>query len=229
MAEKDPGFCSEAELRTSFLKTATADLWAQRPSFDHERFVEERSWSDGRADAVWAGVIGELLPDSNVAQILRGRTASRIVADLRPRSPRTKSRLLSISGVSRATFQPILRGIVEVGLAKQTRTGSYILGESFPGSSVEFCAFEFKLRDWQRAFYQALRYRAFAHRVYIVMPALRTVRAADQAARFRVFGLGLIEHDPTGRSRRLVRARKGAPRSRPSFVRGLADLAAEFV
>lgn len=214
----------EDELRRSFLATAIPSLWTSAASFDAEHVLEERSWSDGRADAVWAGVIGQIRPCEKIG-LLRDPVASRIVADLCPRAPRTEPRLLAASGVTRATFRSTLSRLVAERFVQPTETGSFVLGIAFPAWSAEFCAFEFKLRDWRRAFYQALRYRAFAHRVYIVLPKSTTGGALDQAERFRTFGIGLIEHDPEGTSRALIRARKAQPRSRASYMRAMADLA----
>ncbi len=214
----------EQELQDSFLGTATADLWSPKADFDAEQILEECSWADGRADAVWAGIQGELSYCNTRAEVLADPVVSRIVAELHSRAPRTEERLYSVSGVSYASFRSALWQAADAKLAQATSTGAFVLGGSFPTSSVELCAFEFKLRDWNRAFYQALRYRSFAHRVYIVMPPATTHRLIEIADRFRVFGIGLIEHAADGTSHRRILARKQRPRSRPSFMRAIAEL-----
>lgn len=57
-------------------------------------------------------------------------------------------------------------------------------------------AFEFKMKDWKRGATQASRYRAYAARTILVMPA----RAIDPALRFlnsfQIVDLGLWSFDP---------------------------------
>lgn len=215
----------EQDLQDSFLAQARSELWAPRARFDTEQILEECSWSDGRADAVWAGFQGSFTYCENLAGTLADHTVSRIVAELRFALPCTESRLIAAAGVGLGTFRSALYRAMDVGLITQTQSGSFLLGPAFPEVSVEICAFEFKLRDWKRALYQAARYRAFSHRVYVVMPSNATKRPSEFVHLFHTFGIGLIEHDPDGRSRRLTLARKQKPRSRPSFVRAIAEFA----
>lgn len=219
-----PTFRWEEDLGDSFLAETSAAAWAPRARYELEHVLRECSWSDGRADAVWAGIRGRLL-EASVAQILRDPVASRIVATLRPRSPRTEESLLSSSGVTRSTFRPVLGRVLELGIATVTDSGSFLLGEAYSRPSIELCAFEFKLKDWRRAFYQALRYRSFAHRVYVVMPESHARLALGSEDRFKTFGVGLIAHGFGGKSSILVRSPKNRPRSPASLVRAIADFA----
>jgi len=221
---KHPVFDWEEDLQASFLESASHDLWAPQREYDGEYVFEECSWSDGRADAVWAGIRGEVYECEVVSAALANPPVSRIVAALAPRTPRSERRLFDACGVAPATFRSALTQAIEAELAEETQSGRFILGAAVPSSEVELCAFEFKLRDWRRALYQALRYRSFSHRVYIVRPTGRVNRALEESHRFRQFGVGLIEHCTDGSSKRRILARHQRPRSRPSFVRALGDL-----
>lgn len=215
----------EEDLRKSFLEHANPSLWTRPGAFDSHRVLKETEWSSGRADAVWAGILGKI-DDPATLQVLRQPVASRVVAALRRQSPRTETSLLKASGVMRATFRPVLARLIDVELVAEHGQASFVLGSAFPEWTMELCAFEFKLTNWRRAFYQALRYRAYAHRVYIVMPPSSVGPALEHEDRFHKFGIGLIEHDDRGRSETLVRVRKGEPHSRSSYVRAMADVAA---
>jgi hypothetical protein len=85
------------------------------------------------------------------------------------------------------------------------------------------CAFEFKLEDWKRAFYQALRYRTFSHRVFVVMPLNVFENLARHFDRFKRFNVGLIAHNDDGTSRTMLRPRKRAPTSRSNYIRAVGE------
>lgn len=88
---------------------------------------------------------------------------------------------------------------------------------------VEIVAFEFKLYDWKRAFYQATRYRTFAHRVYVVMPSYVVGRAEQAHESFRTQNIGLISYDESGATR-LLPSLKRNPKSPSSFLQAIGML-----
>lgn len=68
----------------------------------------------------------------------------------------------------------------------------------------QLTAFELKVRDWRRAFAQAIRYRYFADRAIVVLPPRIASRAAAFLDAFRRHGVGLWSFDPeAGEIRRL--------------------------
>lgn len=52
-------------------------------------------------------------------------------------------------------------------------------------------AFEFKLTDWRKGATQAMRYRSYAHRTFLVMPPTAAIRAAQHLASFQSLDIGL--------------------------------------
>jgi len=58
-------------------------------------------------------------------------------------------------------------------------------------SSGRLDAFEFKLTDWRKGATQAMRYRSYAHRVFLVMPPVPALRAAQHLEAFRDLEIGL--------------------------------------
>lgn len=218
----------EDDLRESFRAHSDSSLWCRLPGLKLELTFEESTCSNGRADLVWAAVARgwPRRRRKEVASLLRQPTCSRILAALKPRSPRTTSFLFRRTGVGPATFRASMRRLLGAKLVSETEKGSFVLGPSFPGAEVEFCAFEFKLDDWKRAFQQALRYRTFSHRVFVVMPLAMVDNLNRQVDRFRRFNVGLIAHNKDGRSTTVLRPRKRLPTSRPSFIRAVGELIA---
>ncbi|NQT40614.1 MAG: hypothetical protein HQ581_24185 [Planctomycetes bacterium] len=99
-----------------------------------------------------------------------------------------------------------------------------MLGPQFDFPRIEICSFEFKLENWKRAFYQAKRYRAFSHRVFVVMPPAAARRVNGSAEHFRRFNVGLITHDANGDSKRILPSRKRKPISRAGLIRAVGML-----
>ena len=80
---------------------------------------------------------------------------------------------------------------------------------------VEIIAYEGKLHNWRRAFYQALNYRTFCHSVWIVMPPAGARNARKIAGAFQVNDIGLIAVHEDGRtSIEIKRGKRRWPASR---------------
>lgn len=58
-------------------------------------------------------------------------------------------------------------------------------------SSGRLDAFEFKLADWRKGATQAMRYRSYAHRSFLVMPPTAAIRAAQHLESFVNLRIGL--------------------------------------
>ncbi len=218
----------EEELRQSFLNRACPTLWSRAGATVQHRTFIESSCSEGRADWVWGGIRCDwpkgVSPE--IGSLLRQPACSRILATLKPKSPRRKEYLLRRSGVAPATFRRHLLDLVEHDLVRDLDDNRYILGPAFVEPKIEICSFEFKLDNWKRAFYQAKRYRTFSHRVFVVMPSQIVGRLVDHMDAFRRFNIGLISHDSDGSSERIVSSRKREPISRNGFIQALGLLLA---
>jgi hypothetical protein len=218
----------ERQLQASFQTNADRSLWCRLPRVSLELTFRESTCSNGRADLVWAGIAAHWprRRHKEVSLLLRQPTCSRILAELKPRAARTEAFLARRAGVTQPTFRHWMRRLLASALARKTGRARYILGSSFPGTEVEFCAFEFKLNDWKRAFCQALRYRTFSHRVFVVMPVNMLDNLTRHVDRFKRFNVGLIAHCDDGTSETLMRPKKRLPTSRPNFIRALGQLIA---
>ncbi|MCH8046450.1 MAG: hypothetical protein IID44_22310 [Planctomycetes bacterium] len=219
----------EEELRQSFLKRACPTLWSRAGATVPQRTFIESTCSDGRADWVWAGIRCDW-PEGvspEIGSLLRQPACSRILATLKPKSPRREEYFQWRSGVAPSTFRRHLSDLVEHELVSDLGGNRYILGPAFAEPQIEICSFEFKLDNWKRAFHQAKRYRTFSHRVFVVMPSQVIARLRDHLDAFRRFNIGLISHDSDGSSERIVASRKREPISRNGFIQALGSLLAQ--
>ena len=141
-----------------------------------------------------------------------------------PQAVRRESFLHARSGVAAPTFRRWLAELVATRLVHDLGDGRYVLGPQFAIPQIEICSFEFKLKNWRRAFYQAKRYRTFSHRVFVVMPCSTVGRVNGALEHFRRFNIGLISHGAKGVSERVLPSQKREPMSRAGLIRALGML-----
>lgn len=208
---------SEEELSAVFEKALQNGSWARHyPPIKH--FARELTCQQGRPDFVASpvriGLLGKAKRE-RLAQALYNPSTARMLSLAKWKSPRTEDYFLKASGFSLPVVRRSLAALEDWRYLEQTKTGSFILTPNFPALRWELWAFELKLGHWQRALYQALQYRAFAHRVAIVVPERWAHRVEAQVDRFRKLKVGVIVLDEQNSTMRfIVRPAKGQPASR---------------
>lgn len=219
-------FRSEEQLVESFIEYTPPSVWTRSAGGVGVRTTFESTCSEGRADWVWAASARgwNLEMTEQVAELLQNPTSSLVLSLLKIDAVRTEHYLHNRAGVSRATLRRALTELIKWGLVDVPSDGRFVLGENFEVPDLEICAFEFKLDNWRRAFYQATRYRSFSHRVYVVMPESTVHRAFDCLASFRQQNIGLLSHSPDKGSTRVLSSRKRRPRSRSGFIKAVGML-----
>lgn len=224
-------FESEQQLVESFLEKADPALWTRSANAAsiakvHVKTRFESNCSDGQADWVWSASRQPWRADlcEQSTTLIQNPTCARILSMLKPSAPRREAFLKDRSGVSEATFRRTLGQLTEAKLIALVDNGSYVLGERAKLPNAEVVAFEFKLENWKRAFYQATRYRSFAHRVYVVLPSNVAHRCEPMHDAFRVQNVGLLSHDSEAGGSRVLPSSKKTPRSRANYLKALAML-----
>ncbi len=224
-----PTFQSENELRNCFEATAPYCLWQRAIKDRVAVFIRETRCSPGRADSLWASYQASTFPKYSClsAALLQKPTYSRILSLLKPTAGRSEEYLYERTGVARATLRRMLRQLLDEELIVRTDApdSRFRLGNKFALPHLHLCAFEFKMRDWQRALYQAIRYRSFSHRVYVVMPPQAAANAFRHASAFEATGVGLLSFHPERGAERLVVAACSNPTSRRRFIRAVGLVA----
>lgn len=202
----------EHELSKSFQATTCPRLWSRNHAGTWV-VAHESTCSEGRADIVW-GRFGKGWSPAHLrphAALLQNPTASRILSTLRRRAAQDQDQAYQRVGVTLPVFRKWLRALIEAKLVTATRDGRFraIPRKRFP--SIEICAFELKLKNWQRALYQATRYRSFSDKVFVVMPTESARTAYKHRETFQKANIGLVSHDASGKSVVLIRPLKRAP------------------
>ncbi len=148
----------------------------------------------------------------------------------------TGADLAESTGLSESGVRRCISDLRSAGIVEKVSDDSYVIAPPFadfvPNPGIELWAYELKLEDWVQAFYQALRYKAFAHRVWVVVPEDFVHRAERQNRRLLRFRVGLLAVDAKRRKvRTVIAAPEGAPASRAdhlfatsSFLRKLDEM-----
>lgn len=223
---QDYRFESEQAFANSFIRNAPPTLWtAESKVSGFLRCVAESTCSDGRADWVWASsdACWKSLSIRGAEGLLQNPACSRILSTLSRINNAEESFLLNSAGISKSTFRRLTDQLSNIGLIAIRSDQRYTLGEKWNLPKVEIVAFEFKLYDWKRAFYQATRYRTFAHRVFVVMPTYSIKRAEKAIDSFRSQNVGLISHDESG-SKRIVHSLRRSPNSSSAYLQAMGML-----
>jgi len=219
-------FETEDELRKSFIERADVATWSTGELNGHIRTVIESTCSEGRADWVWAHFgcnWHDEIPD-DWSSLMRQPSCSRLIAYLL-HSPESDAQAMTDRlGYSRRSFQRYTSALLNAQMIEVRECGSFSLSQSFRMPETEICSFEFKLENWRRAFNQAKRYRAFSHRVYVVMPSDRVHRAEPHLSLFEKFNIGLISHAPDGTTKQMLRSEKREPETWSNFIQAIGLL-----
>jgi hypothetical protein len=158
------------------------------------------------------------------SRLLRLPSVAELMARLHARRGADTTTLRRSTGFSEKVIKLQLANLAKAGVAKRTRAGMFRLTPGFRVPRVEVWAFEAKTHDWRRALYQALQYRGFAHRIYVVMPLARRALVRKHQPTFRRFGVGVVLIDERNRLRCMIAAQPRAPRSRVMHLRVVGEI-----
>lgn len=134
-------------------------------------------------------VFQENIYDSEVISLDSG---SLIISLLKPKAPRTLRYILNKTGLSHITVKKAIKDLIVRGIVSETENGSFVLSEKWELPKVELWAFELKLKDWKRALFQCLQYKAFANRVIMVMPEDKENIIVKNIETFKNYQIGIM-------------------------------------
>lgn len=222
-------FDTEDQLMAAFdVAIASSEMWLRAPG-RRTLLMEEVEGIHGRVDRMMVSLPSALRPSKSRSDLLQRETCCRIIVALHARQPKCSGQLALDTGRSRETVRYWLSRMADADLVRQIPGDGFVLGAKSNLPECEIWCFEGKLKDWKRALYQATRYRAFAHRSFVVMPSDHTRPAERQLDRFRLARIGLLAIDDGGRLRTITKPRSKQPRSLVMFTmaqgRALARIA----
>ncbi len=216
---------SEAELVEEFLTKSPLPYHKS-----HERFVgayvPEVRMTQGRPDLV---ISSPLQPLSNegldgrmVSALLSPRNCS-VLGGLTAQQFSSAENLSSKWGLNRVLVSRTLSQLVETGLVEES-SDKYRLSACASSNLSNLWAIEFKLTDWKRALYQAIRYRSSAQRVTVIMPRRDLLSSPRVTLSYSKYNIGLSLFDPETRSlKSVVRTKSMKPYSMRNYFYALGQ------
>jgi len=154
---------------------------------------------------------------------------SLIISLLKSRSPRTENFLVSSSGLTRNTVRKVLKELEENEAICKTEKGAIILSPNWGLPKLELWAFELKLKDWKRALFQTLQYKAFANRVVIVLPEEKETIINKNLDVFKKLQVGVIIFNMHNLSNKvMLKPPRINPSSRRHSLFALGKIASEL-
>lgn len=154
---------------------------------------------------------------------------SLIISLLKSRSPRTEDFLVSSSGLSRNTVRKVLKELEENETICKNEKGAIMLSPNWGLPKLELWAFELKLKDWKRALFQTLQYKAFANRVVIVVPEDKETIINKNLDVFKNLQVGVMVFNMDNLSYKVMLKPPGVnPSSKRHSIFALGKLASEL-
>lgn len=116
-------------------------------------------------------------------------------------------------GYDEASVRKVLGALCAEGYVEECALGVYVRRPEFSPFIRYTIAVEAKLRDWDRALYQAARHRYFANETWAVLPAAYSMPAVKNASQFQQYGVGLAIYE-AGKLNTIIKATRQQPASR---------------
>ena len=151
--------------------------------------------------------------------------SSLILSLLKKKSPRRLKYLEDKTGYTPKYLCRALIVLLREGYVIQTEYGSYLLSETSINEPPELWAFELKLKNWKRAMFQALQYKAFANKVAVVFPLDRKNIMLKNLDSFKSVNVGVYIFDSEKMIiETLYKPRKGLPQSKQHSIYALGKI-----
>lgn len=171
-------------------------------------------------------ILQENIYDSEAISLDSG---SLIISLLKPKSPRTLEYIISKAGLSHSTVKKAIKELIIRGIVCETEKGSFILSEKWELPKVELWAFELKLKDWKRALFQCLQYKAFANRVMMIMPEDKENIISKNIEVFKYHQIGIMLFNAENLNYKiLVKPSKFNPASKSHNIYAVGRIATEI-
>lgn len=154
---------------------------------------------------------------------LANLTSSTIVSKLHYHSPRKLEYLMKQTGYTEGTVKKHLTKLEQEDIVKEV-DGKFVLSSAFRIPELEVWSYEAKLHDWRRATYQALQYRAFSHRIFLVFPESSLTRIDEKLQMLKKLNVGLIGVNGDGELTIHYSPKKQEPSSRRFHVLALGQI-----
>lgn len=179
----------------------------------------------GRADVV--EVISKNLEDEKgkfskeQINLLRNLTCAKIISILNYKAVRSRNYIYKSLGIQHKSINSWLNKLSEEKVISEVKLDRFIIHPEFILPEIKFIAYEVKLYNWKRALYQAIQYKGFSNKSYVVMPKKNINPAIKNIDAFMANDIGLIEVDDNGTYKILLRAKSIRPTGKPFNLIGI--------
>lgn len=175
----------------------------------------------GRADLVSAKINGDYCINLEQAELLSNLTNAQVISLLHYKAPRSLKHLVQKLALTEATIRRSLSSLKKASIIEINENEKVVLNNNFVLPKVEFNAYEAKLHNWKRAFYQATQYYGFSHYSWVIMPEKFIKPALKNRELFIENGVGLIGLNNDGKKRTYIKAHKNQPRRKAFYLVGV--------
>lgn len=222
-------FSKEYFLTQHFLKVIPDVI----PNHKNKRYilVREVDTKRGLVDIICAFFLDKKMDRSKnliLEKALSDITKVRIISRLSKSTGYDENYLHRVTGLGKSTIKKHTIELIEFGLIDKISNGSMKLSKLFSPPKITLWAFEVKLNNWKRAFYQAVHYRGCAHYVAIVMPFENLMSLPEKIKSLRQMNIGLISINQKGKVEVLHKPKRGKPLSKVSYYHCLGAILTEY-
>ena len=142
-------------------------------------------------------------------------SASAILSLTKSHSARTESYYISKTGLSSATVRRTVLYLLKKNiLISVDNKRKYVFSPDFILPSINIWAFELKLGNWKRAYFQASQYKTFASHTVVVFPKDKEKVIRTHLDEFKRMNIGVILFNPLlGTFDILLKSKKSTPLS----------------
>jgi len=194
--------------------------------YNKQNFIlrEVDCWQ-GRADIVEvisSDIQSKLYRFSNEQiKLIRNLTCAKIISILNYKAVRSRNFIYETLGLQHKTVDNWLIRMVNAKLINEIKKDRFIIHPEFVLPQVRFTAYEVKLYNWKRALYQAIQYKGFSNKAYVVMPKRHINPAIKNLQAFIANDIGLIEVEDDGKYKTILKAKDVRPTGKPFTLIGI--------
>ena len=120
-------------------------------------------------------------------------------------------------GISKTTARVRLKEYSDAGFLKKISRGQYKVVREYKLVTENIISIEAKLKNWQRALHQAIRYKRFSNKSYVLLDKKSIRPALKNIHTFQKRNIGLMSMDNDGYTIHLSPKAKDAPQTHSFF------------
>lgn len=219
---------------SKFTEKDLTTIFLEKISLKHPRdlFLEEVDCGQGRADIVRANLktdISFTKSNTNIASILQDSTSAKIISLLHYKSYRTIEFIYNALGLQKSKINSTLKKLIFFEVILETKQNCYILHPKFIIPDFHLVSYELKLHNWKRALYQAIQYKGFTNKSFVVMPNKFINSALSNKNIFKINNIGLISVMDNGEYKIILDAKRQKPKTKYLYLKCIGQVLSEWI